>query len=964
MSRIGKDLSNGPRAPISHTQDNADIAMLRRASPPDRVPHVCIVGAGMAGLRCAEVLIKNGIKVTILEGRDRIGGRIHQSSKIGHSIDLGPNWIHGTENNPIMNLATKTKTEIHSWGVTSNVFDESGSLMDEKRATFFSDLMWTVIDDAFKHSNNEAATIPSSESLYDFFVARANELFPIPLVETGRGATADKQRENQALLLKMAQSWGAFIGDPVDRQSLKFFWMEECCDGGKRNEFPSQIQHKPLIADDRKQKTFSLPPILDCVAKLPLLAADVQLSKRVTDIESQNNSNGERVVVTTEDGETQIFDEIVMTTPLGWLKRNKEAFTPPISPRLTKAIDSISYGHLEKVYVTFPRAFWEGSNPSPFPNDGYSGFTHWISPTYATDTNPQAWSQECVNLAAFSAPHAHPTLLFYLYGDCSIYITSLVHNMTPPSRHTTLKTFFLPYLSRLPHFSPTDPDCQPLTFLSTEWQKDDLAGYGSYCNFQVGLTEADADIEAMRHGMPERRVWLAGEHTAPFVALGTVTGAYWAGEGVAQRIIETYGGKRRDEQTWGGVKATVDKTATATSNSFEPATAEVPSAEETKNVRRKTSKATSLPATTLIQQDHLSIKEEPNESDDDSSSLSSAPPSPTLQPIIPSKKRKRTTPSLKTTPDTTPPTIEPPSQWRELYECVKEIRAEIEAPVDTMGCDRLAEKWRSPKDQRFQTLISLMLSPQTRDAATASAMRTLQTTPLLQPLGLTLPSLLTLPLPALTNLIRPVGFHTTKAKNILQTCHLLQAHHSSDIPRTIPALLSLPGVGPKIAHLCLTAAWGVTEGIGVDVHVHRISNLWGWVGPQGTKGPEETRKVLEKWLPRELWGEVNGVMVGFGQTICLPRGRRCGVCRLGSRGLCPSADVEAELGMKSHGKLNNVKVNTSKSRKLPKTDGKDPKLEDQSDNEKPTVPDIEDLLCPVTATTNTTGTRRLRSRVP
>ncbi|KAI9784649.1 MAG: hypothetical protein M1839_001871 [Geoglossum umbratile] len=501
----------------------------------------------MAGLRCAEVLIKNGVKVTILEGRNRIGGRIHQSSKLGHSVDLGPNWIHGTENNPIMNLATKTKTEIHSWDIRSIVFDESGHLMDEKRSTFFWDLMWTIINDAFKHSNNEAATISDSESLYDFFVMRSKDLFPIPLVDTDKGVTTNQQKENQALLLKMAQSWGAFVGDPVDRQSLKFFWMEECCDG--ENLFvPGTYK-----------------AILDCVSKLPLLAADVQLSKRVIAIESQNSGNdGGQVVVTIEGGETQSFDEVVMTAPLGWLKRNKNAFTPPLSPRLTKAIDSISYGHLEKVYVTFPKAFWEGSDPSPLPNDGYSGFTHWISPTYAPDTNPHAWSQECVNIAACPAPHAHPTLLFYLYGDCSIYITSLVHNTITSAHHSALKSFFLPYFSRLPHYSPTNPDCQPLAFLSTEWQKDELAGYGSYCNFQVGLTEGDADIEVMRHGVPDRRIWLAGEHTAPFIALGTVTGAYWAGEGVAQRIIETYGGKRRDEQTWGrGVEVAAGETSAA-----------------------------------------------------------------------------------------------------------------------------------------------------------------------------------------------------------------------------------------------------------------------------------------------------------------------------------------------------------------------------------------------------------------
>jgi Flavin containing amine oxidoreductase len=77
----------------------------------------------------------------------------------------------------------------------------------------------------------------------------------------------------------------------------------------------------------------------------------VQLSKKITGIESQISDNNEgHVVVTVEGGETQTFDEVVMTAPLGWLKHNKKAFKPPLIPRLTKAIDSISYGHLEKVY--------------------------------------------------------------------------------------------------------------------------------------------------------------------------------------------------------------------------------------------------------------------------------------------------------------------------------------------------------------------------------------------------------------------------------------------------------------------------------------------------------------------------------------------------------------------------------------------------------------------------------------
>ena len=99
--------------------------------------------------------------------------------------------------------------------------------------------------------------------------------------------------------------------------------------------------------------------------------------------------------------------------------------------------------------------------------------------------------------------------------------------------------------------------------------------------------------------------------------------------------------------------------------------------------------------------------------------------------------------------------------------------------------------------------------------------------------------------------------------------------------------MSLPGVGPKMAYLCLSAAWDRTEGIGVDVHVHRITNLWGW---HKTKGPEETRAALQSWLPRDRWREINWLLVGFGQAVCLPVGRRCGDCELGLGGLCRAAE--------------------------------------------------------------------------
>lgn len=116
---------------------------------------------------------------------------------------------------------------------------------------------------------------------------------------------------------------------------------------------------------------------------------------------------------------------------------------------------------------------------------------------------------------------------------------------------------------------------------------------------------------------------------------------------------------------------------------------------------------------------------------------------------------------------------------------------------------------------------------------------------------------------------------------------ILRDEWNSDIPDTIEGLTSLPGVGPKMAYLCLSAAWDKTLGIGVDVHVHRITNLWGW---HKTKTPEETRLALQSWLPHDKWREINVMLVGLGQTICLPVGRKCGQCQLGLDGLCKSAE--------------------------------------------------------------------------
>ncbi|KAH6683030.1 DNA glycosylase [Halenospora varia] len=271
----------------------------------------------------------------------------------------------------------------------------------------------------------------------------------------------------------------------------------------------------------------------------------------------------------------------------------------------------------------------------------------------------------------------------------------------------------------------------------------------------------------------------------------------------------------------------------------------------------------------------------------------------------PSKERKVRKPARKVKNEETGEVeIKPPNDWVEVYAAVKEMRTSgtaQNAAVDTMGCERLAQEDILPKIKRFQTLIALMLSSQTKDTTNAMAMRRLQTElPAFEegaPIGLNLENILAVDPKILNELIWVVGFHNNKTKYIKAAAEILRDQFEGDIPDTVEGLMSLPGVGPKMAYLCMSSAWGRTEGIGVDVHVHRITNLWGW---HKTKGPEETRLALQAWLPRELWHEINWLLVGFGQSVCLPVGRKCGDCELGLNGLCKAAErSKVTLGRKT-----------------------------------------------------------------
>ena len=125
-------------------------------------------------------------------------------------------------------------------------------------------------------------------------------------------------------------------------------------------------------------------------------------------------------------------------------------------------------------------------------------------------------------------------------------------------------------------------------------------------------------------------------------------------------------------------------------------------------------------------------------------------------------------------------------------------------------------------------------------------------------------------------LIRNSSFHERKAAQIHHIAQRTVSEYGGVLPCEREVVLSLPGVGPKCANLALGIACGQPF-IGVDIHVHRVTNRWGYV-QAGT--PERTLLALEAKLPREYWLETNQLLVPFGKHVCTGQRPHCSTCPL------------------------------------------------------------------------------------
>jgi endonuclease-3 len=135
-------------------------------------------------------------------------------------------------------------------------------------------------------------------------------------------------------------------------------------------------------------------------------------------------------------------------------------------------------------------------------------------------------------------------------------------------------------------------------------------------------------------------------------------------------------------------------------------------------------------------------------------------------------------------------------------------------------------------------------------------------------------------------IIVSTGFFRNKTRSLIGMAQALVADHGGEVPRTMTALLTLPGVGRKTANVVLGNAYGINDGITVDTHVTRLSRL---LGLTRHEDPVRIEQDLMPLFPRDHWALLSHLLIFHGRQVCIARRPRCGDCVLSD--LCPSSRV-------------------------------------------------------------------------
>ncbi len=202
----------------------------------------------------------------------------------------------------------------------------------------------------------------------------------------------------------------------------------------------------------------------------------------------------------------------------------------------------------------------------------------------------------------------------------------------------------------------------------------------------------------------------------------------------------------------------------------------------------------------------------------------------------------------------------------DIDEAIVRLRKAVE-PYPSAALFELADEGFS---SAFEQLLACIISIRTLDETTIVSARRLFVR------ARTPAALLALDVSEIDSLIHPSTFHEAKARQMREIARIVVEEHGGELPCDFETLTSFSGVGPKCANLVLGIACKVAR-VSVDVHVHRVTNRWGYVQ---SRAPEQTMFALEEKLPQAYWIEINRLLVPFGKHVCTGTRPRCSTCLL------------------------------------------------------------------------------------